>query len=89
MSVLELRKKLSSDLEVKSYDDETGTVTALVNSLGVIDADGDRLVSGAFDKSMEDLEREPVAVLWGHDSLEVVGKVLDGYEVGMSDHSAL
>tara|TARA_R110000824_G_scaffold1618_2_gene7931 strand:- start:474 stop:1313 length:840 start_codon:yes stop_codon:yes gene_type:complete len=89
MAVLDLRKKLSSELEVKSFDDETGTVTALVNSLGVVDADGDRLLSGAFDNSMENLEKEPIAVLWGHDSLEVVGKVLDGYEIGMSDHSAL
>lgn len=89
MTTANLRKKLTDQLSVKSYDDEIGSVTALVNSLGVVDADQDRIMSGAFDASLAAIEKSPIAVLWGHDSLEVVGKVIDGYEVGIDDHSAL
>lgn len=83
--VLGLIKKSSTTSEVKSFDDETGTVTALVNTLGVIDADGDRVMAGAFDKSLEELETKTVAVLWGHQPSETVGKVIDGQEVSLGD----
>ena len=82
-------RKTSAPFEVKNFDDEVGTVTALVNTMGVIDADQDRIVSGAFDKSLGSLGSETISVLWGHDSKEVVGKVVDGYEIGMAEKSVL
>tara|TARA_R110000824_G_scaffold53298_1_gene147661 strand:- start:3793 stop:4644 length:852 start_codon:yes stop_codon:yes gene_type:complete len=89
MTTAQVYQKITSEMKVKSTDDETGTVTALVNSMGVVDADGDRLMPGAFEGSLLNLSQEPVAVLWGHDSKEVVGKVVDGYEIGLSDNEAV
>ena len=78
-------KKLADAVNVKEWDDETGRVTALVNTMGVVDADDDRILSGAFDNSLSKLESTGVAVLWGHEAQNVVGKVLDGYEIGLAD----
>lgn len=80
-----LYRKLSQADQIKEFDDETGIVTALTNSMGIVDLDNDRLLPGAFENSMSRLEEDTVSVLWGHDSKEVVGKVLDGYEIGLQD----
>jgi HK97 family phage prohead protease len=89
MTTSSIHRKTSAPFEIKEFDSEAGTVTALVNTMGVVDADQDRLVSGAFDKSLSLLGSETISVLWGHDSKEVVGKVIDGYEIGMKDKSVL
>ena len=80
-----LQRKSYSISEIKEYDDETGTIKALVNTLGVVDADGDRIIAGAFNKSLGELESSRVAVLWGHDPSQVVGKVIDGGEVKLPE----
>ena len=53
-----LQRKSYSISEIKEYDDETGTIKALVNTLGVVDADGDRIIAGAFNKSLGELENQ-------------------------------
>ena len=80
-----LRKKVNVTTQLKDFDDETGTIKALVNTMGVIDADGDRIVSGAFDKSLAEIDGSRIAVLWGHDQSQVVGKVIDGQEIRLPE----
>ena len=58
----------------KAVDDTQGIVEAFVNSMGVIDADGDVVEKYAFDKSIR--ENLPIPVLSGHDQSKLVGKVI-------------
>ena len=53
--------------------------------MGVIDHDGDRIMSGAFDKSLANLDAPRVAILWAHDPAHVVGKAISGVEVKLSE----
>jgi HK97 family phage prohead protease len=68
-----MEQKISRDSETKVLDEKQGIVEAFVNTMGVVDSDGDIITSDAFDKSFSNL---PIPVLAGHDQSEVVGKVL-------------
>ena len=67
-----ISKTLITDAKV--IDDTQGIVEAFVNSMGVIDADGDIVEPTAFDKSIR--ENLPIPVLSGHDQSRLVGKVI-------------
>ena len=72
--------------DVKLIDEAQGIVEAFVNSMGLIDTDGDVIDSDAFNISIS--MNMPVTVLQGHDTSKVVGKVLDAYSVNNMDGSA-
>jgi len=72
--------------DVKLIDEAQGIVEAFVNSMGLIDTDGDVIDSAAFNNSIS--MNMPVTVLQGHDTSKVVGKVLDAYSVNNMDGSA-
>ena len=65
--------------DVKLIDEAEGIVEAFVNSMGLVDSDGDVIDSAAFNNSIS--MNMPVTVLQGHDTSKVVGKVLDAYSV--------
>ena len=67
-----ITKTLISD--AKAVDDAEGIVEAYVNTMGVIDADGDVVEPTAFDQSIR--ENLPIPVLSGHDQSKLVGKVI-------------
>lgn len=56
-------------IETKALDDEVGTFTALVSVFGNVDADGERVVPGAFQKSLEKWREsgDPIPVILSHD----------------------
>ena len=60
--------------EAKAIDDAEGIVEAFVNTMGVVDADGDIVEPTAFDQSIRD--NLPIPVLSGHDQSSLVGKVI-------------
>lgn len=56
--------------EVKAVDGAPeGTFTALVSVFGNVDSGGDRMMPGAFAKSLEDWSAsgDPIPVIWSHD----------------------
>ena len=59
---------------VKAVDEAEGIVEAFVNTMGVVDADGDIVEPTAFNKSIRD--NLPIPVLSGHDQGKLVGKVI-------------
>ena len=89
MTTATIHTKQTDGLRIKSTDDEIGLIEAVVNRMNVIDADGDRILSGAFTETLKNLDKEPVAMLWGHDSQQVIGKLLDAYEVGLENGEAV
>ena len=76
MTTATIHTKQTDGLRIKSTDDEICLIEAGVNRMNVIDADGDRILSGAFTETLKNLDKEPVAMLWGHDSQQVIGKLL-------------
>lgn len=67
--------------DIKVLDATEGIVEAFVNTMGVIDADGDVIDPSAFDSSIEN--NLPLPVLQGHDQSKVIGKVIDAKPVRM------
>jgi len=65
--------------DIKVLDATEGIVEAFVNTMGVIDADGDVIDPSAFDNSIEN--NLPLPVLQGHDQSKVIGKVIDAKPV--------
>ena len=59
--------------EVKVINQSEGVLEAFVNSMGVVDADGDFIAPQAFDNSIG--SGRTVSVLWQHDQSKVIGKV--------------
>ena len=59
---------------VKAVDEADGIVEAFVNTMGVVDADGDIVEPTAFNKSIRN--NLPIPVLSGHDQGKLVGKVI-------------
>jgi len=68
------KKYIISDAKV--LDEREGIVEAYVNTMGVVDHDGDVIDPEAFKKSLIDPIHIPV--LAGHDHSQIVGKVLTG-----------
>ena len=65
-----------------NLDEALGIVECFVAGIGNKDSVGDVCASGAFTKSL--LRRKP-RVVWGHNWNDPIGKVLDIYEVPVSD----
>jgi HK97 family phage prohead protease len=80
-------RKTHAISNLKLLDEAQGLVQAYVNSMGVVDADGDRLLAGAFQNATRALAEHPVTVLWGHDPSKTIGKMIDAVEVGRADGS--
>ena len=74
-----MERKTSRIDSVKVIDEKQGIVEAFVNTMGVVDKDGDVISPNAFDKSITD--NLPIPVLSGHNQGEVVGKVLSAMPV--------
>ena len=73
-----METKISQGSMTKVLDASTGVVEAFVNTMEVVDFDGDIISKGAFDNSLASL---PIPVLASHDQSEVVGKVLSARSV--------
>ena len=69
--------------EVKVVDAEQGLVEAFVNSMGVIDSDGDIIDPSAFNNSIA--KNLPIPVLAGHDQNQIVGKDLSARPVHVNE----
>jgi len=69
-------------LDIKEISEE-GTVFGYASIFGVVDQGGDRVVPGAYRKSLE--TKRPVRMLWQHDTKEVIGgwSVLKEDEMGL------
>ena len=70
--------------DIKTIDESEGIVEAYVNSMGVVDHDGEVIDFNAFDKS---IEKGGQSVAWFHDQSSPVGKVIDAapIELGYGD----
>ena len=70
--------------EIKTVDEAEGIVEAYVNTMGVVDHDGEVIDFNAFDKS---IEKGGQSVAWFHDQSSPVGKVIDAapIELGYYD----
>ena len=68
-----MEKKISNQSETKVVDEKQGIVEAFVNTMGVVDSDGDIITASAFNRSIGSL---PIPVLSTHNQSDVVGKVI-------------
>jgi|TARA_Y100000310_G_scaffold26873_1_gene25595 hypothetical protein len=67
--------------EVSTVDAAEGIVEAYVNSMGVVDHDGEIIELGAFDQS---IQKGGQSVAWFHDQSAPVGKVIDAAPIQLS-----
>ena len=67
--------------EVSTVDAAEGIVEAYVNSMGVVDRDGEIIEMGAFDQS---IQKGGQSVAWFHDQSAPVGKVIDAAPIQLS-----
>ena len=67
--------------EVSTVDAAEGIVEAYVNSMGVVDHDGEIIEMGAFDQS---IQKGGQSVAWFHDQSAPVGKVIDAAPIQLS-----
>lgn len=81
-----METKTQTVTDIKVLDSAEGIVEAYVNTMGAVDADGDVIETSAFDSSIS--RNMPVAVLSGHDSTKIIGKVLTAYSVPEGDGTA-
>ena len=70
---VKMEHKISHGSSTKVLDEKSGIVEAYVNTMEVVDSDGDIIAKDAFNNSFESL---PIPVLASHDQTEVVGKVI-------------
>ena len=56
------------DAQIKAGEGDTGAFTALVAVYGNVDLQGDRIVEGAFDRSIKEWQAtgDPIPVIWSH-----------------------
>lgn len=71
--------------EIKAYDQATGQVEALVSVFGNVDLGGDRVMPGAFSKTLQEwaAKGDPIPVIWSHewdDPMSHIGEVVDAHE---------
>lgn len=74
----------SSKAFYKASETEEGVVEAYVSVFGNVDSYGDRVMFGAFTKS---LEAKAPKMVWQHDLTRPVGKTLEAREVPAGDTS--
>ena len=67
--------------EIKTVDAAEGIVEAYVNSMGVVDHDGEVIDFNAFDKS---IEKGCQSVAWFHDQSSPVVKVIDAAPIELA-----
>ncbi|MBK7034667.1 MAG: HK97 family phage prohead protease [Ignavibacteria bacterium] len=77
-------KYISSKAYYKASETEAGVVEAYVSVFGNVDSYGDRVMLGAFTKS---LEAKAPKMVWQHDLTRPVGKTLEAREVPAGDTS--
>lgn len=55
--------------EIKAYDTATGVVEAIVSVFNNVDLGGDRVVPGAFSKTLQEWQTkgDPIPVIWSHE----------------------
>lgn len=75
---------ISSKAYYKASETEAGVVEAYVSVFGNVDSYGDRVMFGAFTKS---LEAKAPKMVWQHDLTRPVGKTLEAREVPAGDTS--
>ncbi len=75
---------ISSKAYYKASETEAGVVEAYVSVFGNVDSYGDRVMLGAFTKS---LEAKAPKMVWQHDLTRPVGKTLEAREVPAGDTS--
>lgn len=75
---------ISSKAYYKASETEEGVVEAYVSVFGNVDSYGDRVMLGAFTKS---LEAKAPKMVWQHDLTRPVGKTLEAREVPAGDTS--
>ena len=63
-AVREARKSFA--LTLKAADDEAGTFRALVSVFGVVDSYDEKIMPGAFAKSIEEAGDNPFPLVWHH-----------------------
>ena len=68
-----MERKQSVGSDTKVLDAKQGLVEAFVNTMNIIDSDGDIIAPEAFNTSIPNL---PIPVLSGHNQAEVIGKVV-------------
>ena len=56
------------DAQIKAGDGTAGTFSAMVAVYGNVDLQGDRIVEGAFDRSIKEWQAsgDPIPVIWSH-----------------------
>ena len=81
-----METKISHGSTTKVLDAKAGVVEAYVNTMGVVDSDGDIISKEAFNNSFDGL---PIPVLASHDQSEVVGKVLSAQSVADGSDSGV
>lgn len=71
-------KAFTAPLEIKNLD-EGGSFEGYASVFGVMDSDGDVIVKGAFQKSIEDYKArgKMPKMLWQHNPSMIVGKFID------------
>lgn len=79
----------------KALDEEKGTFEAVVSVFGNVDYQGDRVLPGAFSKSLEKWRKmgDPIPVIWSHDWADPFAHIgwvspADAYEVVAEDAKA-
>jgi HK97 family phage prohead protease len=78
-------KTLPAQFKVLTGDDPPGTYEALVSIFGNVDSQGDRVVKGAFAKTLDRWQERgvPIPVVWSHqwgDPFSIIGLTLDATE---------
>lgn len=71
--------------DIKAFDKATGTAEAVVSVFGNVDLGGDRVLPGAFEKTLQEwaAKGDPIPVIWSHewdDPESHIGWVLDAAE---------
>lgn len=77
-----LQHKTAGPLVSFKADDSTGIVEAVVSVFNNIDSQNERVLPGAFAKSLE--VKKP-RVVWSHDWTKVIGKTLEATELKAGD----
>lgn len=77
-----IRKKEFRSAEVRGFNADTNTFSAIACVYGVVDDYGTRFVEGCFDSYME--ERLPT-FCWSHDWSEPIGRVLSASSKDLGD----
>lgn len=70
-------KRKTFEMDVKAANDDAGTFEALVSVFGNVDLVGDRVMPGAFTKTLEKWRTSglPIPVVWSHEWSDPFGHI--------------